>query len=157
MAAIRRNIDRHPDQLRRVLSDKAMRSEFLNKASSKDEDMISAFCSSKSNAESALKTKPKGYDGDHEDILLLRLKSFVIGRRLTDEEVTSPDFLKRLTALLEIMKPYVRLLPLGIIRSHEPDFEQITYLNRVIMPDPDMASDDDDDDSEESDLVSDDG
>ena len=80
-----------------------------------------------------LKTKPKGYDGDHKDIFLLRLRSFVIGRKLTDAEVTSSDFVDRLAGLLDIMRPYVSLA----VHQMNSLTGQITYLNHVVMPDPD--------------------
>lgn len=109
LVAMRRSIDRHPDRLRTVLMEPQMRKEFLANASKKDADVINAFISSRSNAESALKTKPKGFDADHKDILLLRLRSFTIGRKLTDEEVLGPHFLERVAELFRIMCPFVSL------------------------------------------------
>ncbi|WP_293741292.1 DUF2461 domain-containing protein [uncultured Pedobacter sp.] len=39
-----------------------------------------------------LKTAPKGFDADHQDIDLLRYKQFLLIHQFTDEEVLSTDF-----------------------------------------------------------------
>jgi len=49
----------------------------------------------------------QGYTADHKDIDLLRLRSFTIGRSLSEEEVTKPTFMDRVTQLMEIMSPFV--------------------------------------------------
>ncbi|KAB8267438.1 hypothetical protein BDV30DRAFT_41646 [Aspergillus minisclerotigenes] len=59
-----------------------------------------------------------GYGLDNENIRLLRLRSFTIGRPLADEELMSPNAQDKIAALIGIMEPFV------------------TYLNSVVMPDP---------------------
>ncbi|KAF4549863.1 Hypothetical protein D9617_19g101680 [Elsinoe fawcettii] len=136
MARLRSNIDRRPQQLKSVLMADRMRKEFLNGAPKNEKKVVQAFTSSKMNQESALKTKPKGYEKDHVDIDLLRLKNFTIGRQLTDVEVVSPGFLDLVADLMGVMKPFIH------------------YLNSIVMPDPD-AEDDDDDEEGSSDASSD--
>ena len=87
------------------------------------------------NADSALKTKPKvstssyfsgctcctwcyvdgsnrqlqGYDADHKDIKLLRLKSFTLSTKLGDSDITGADSLQRIADLIGSMVPLVRI------------------------------------------------
>lgn len=56
--AMRRAIDRHPRRLKDVLLNDRIRQEFLAGASKSDMAVVKAF--TKSNAENALKTRPKG-------------------------------------------------------------------------------------------------
>lgn len=53
----------------------------------------------------------QGYDANHRDIELLRLKSFTIGRKLGDEEVLAPRFIERLGELISCMLPFVSTVP----------------------------------------------
>lgn len=89
---------------------------------------IKAFAAS--NAEGALKTKPKGYAADNPNIELLKLKNFTIGRRLTDEEVADTGVMETVSSLIAVMAPFV------------------TYLNSVVMPDEDASSSDEDEEEE---------
>lgn len=49
----------------------------------------------------------KGYDADHRDIKLLRLKDFTIGRKLSDSDITAADGLQRIAGFIESMVPFV--------------------------------------------------
>ena len=49
----------------------------------------------------------QGYDADHVDIDLLRLRNYTIGRKLTEQEVIGADILDRISDLLSMMKPFV--------------------------------------------------
>jgi len=49
----------------------------------------------------------QGYEADHRDIDLLRLKSFTIGRSLHEDEITKPDFMSRIVELMTVMEPFV--------------------------------------------------
>ncbi|KAK3503952.1 hypothetical protein B0T13DRAFT_508700 [Neurospora crassa] len=86
--------------------------------------VIKAFCVA--NAENALKTKPKGFDAEHRDIELLKLRNFTVGKKLPDSVFTSKDGQEQVLDVIRAMVPFV------------------THLNRIVMPDPG-----DDDDSEE--------
>ncbi|PSK33447.1 sterol 24-C-methyltransferase [Elsinoe australis] len=134
LSRLRTDIDRRPQRFKSVLMDERMRKEFLGGAPKDEKKVVQKFVSSKTNKEYALKTRPQGYDKDHIDIDLLRLKNFTIGRQLTDEEVVSPNFLDRVADLMGVMKPFIH------------------YLNNVIMPDPDAEDDEEEeDDSDEDD------
>lgn len=52
-------IDRRPQDLKAVLTEGGLRREFLEGASKSDAQAVEAFVASKSNAENALKTRPK--------------------------------------------------------------------------------------------------
>lgn len=53
-----------------------------------------------------LKTKPKGFDIDHEAIDLLRYKQFLLIKRFTDQEVLSPHFLEQALDTFKNMRPF---------------------------------------------------
>lgn len=59
LAALRNDIDRQPQRLKSVLMNDQMRREFLNGVPNKEDKVVKAFTESPTNAESALKTKPK--------------------------------------------------------------------------------------------------
>ncbi|KAJ5560413.1 hypothetical protein N7513_002812 [Penicillium frequentans] len=115
LAALREDIDTYADQWKEVLRAPEMRREFLKGARDEDDAVVKAFAHH--NRESALKTKPKGYEADNKNIELLRLRSFTIGRPITDSEIMAADAQDRIVALIGVMEPFV------------------TYLNSVVMPD----------------------
>ena len=53
-----------------------------------------------------VKTSPKGFDATHEAIDLLRYKQFLLIKRFTDDEVTSPEFLKEAGQAYKNMRPF---------------------------------------------------
>lgn len=55
----------------------------------------------------ALKTAPKGYAKDHQDIDLLRLKTFTLSKKFDDSEVVLPDFPKTALAYFKAFMPLV--------------------------------------------------
>ncbi|KAF2135555.1 uncharacterized protein K452DRAFT_293012 [Aplosporella prunicola CBS 121167] len=112
---LRRNIDTRPHEIKRVLTDAGIREEFFDGIEDDEKEAVRAFV--KQNAESALKTRPQGYDKEHRDVELLRLRSFSIGRRVSDGVVEGPGGLARIAGLLARLGPF------------------ITYLNGVVMPD----------------------
>ncbi|GAB4409180.1 MAG: DUF2461 domain-containing protein [Bacteroidia bacterium] len=58
----------------------------------------------------ALRTAPKGYPKDHPEIDLLRMKSFVGTRTLTDAQLTSPDLVHRLAEDFRALYPLIDFL-----------------------------------------------
>ena len=52
-----------------------------------------------------LKTLPKGYDANNEHIELLKLKSFIAYRDLSDKEILSADAARKVAALCEQIHP----------------------------------------------------
>lgn len=57
-----------------------------------------------------LKTAPKGFAKDHPFVDLLQLKSFTVGRKLSDDLLTSPALLETIVAALAEMMPFNQLL-----------------------------------------------
>ena len=55
----------------------------------------------------AVKTAPKGYARDHPNIDLLRFKQHLFSIRYTQAQATAPDFLDRLDAALQAVRPFV--------------------------------------------------
>lgn len=55
----------------------------------------------------AVKTAPKGYAKDHPNIDLLRFKQHIFMIRYTEVEVAAADFMDRLDAALQAVRPFV--------------------------------------------------
>ncbi len=55
----------------------------------------------------AVKTAPKGYAKDHPQIDLLRQKQHLFMVRYSEAQATAPDFLDRLNAALQAVRPFV--------------------------------------------------
>lgn len=53
-----------------------------------------------------LKTSPRDYPADHPEIELLRYKSFLASHKLTDQLVTSPQFLDHCTIVFQALYPF---------------------------------------------------
>ncbi|KAG7104801.1 hypothetical protein HYQ44_016113 [Verticillium longisporum] len=84
-------------------------------------EAVDAFC--KGNQENALKTKPKGWEADHRDIELLKLRNYTVGAKIEDGLFAREDAQERLKDMAVAMEPFV------------------TFLNRIVMPDPGDTSD----------------
>ncbi|RYP67811.1 hypothetical protein DL769_005673 [Monosporascus sp. CRB-8-3] len=124
LARLRASIDERPHRLRRVLLDPAFRRTFLPGAKAGDErSAIAAFAAA--NQENALKTRPKGFHPEHRDLELLKLRNFTIGKKIDDSVLTSEDAQDKIMAIIRPMVPF------------------ITFLNSVVMPDPNLDSDSD--------------
>lgn len=61
-----------------------------------------------------LKTAPRGYDKEHPALDLLRKKSFIVRRSLSDEEVTGEHFLLEVKRTFEAMRPYFDYMSLVV-------------------------------------------
>ncbi|PVH98369.1 hypothetical protein DM02DRAFT_477706, partial [Periconia macrospinosa] len=136
LSALRRDIDRRPQRIKGVLNDAGMRRAFFGGVAANDKKTVKAFVNQSMNSSTALKKHPKGYDANHKDIELLRLRSFTVGTKLRDDEVVGEGGLERIAQLISCMVPF------------------ITYLNGVVMPDEESSGsseeeDDDDDDNED--------
>lgn len=57
-----------------------------------------------------LKTAPKGYPADHPHIALLKHKSFLAMKPVTDQEVLAPDFLPKALSIFQEMAPLLDYL-----------------------------------------------
>ncbi|MGM9479277.1 DUF2461 domain-containing protein [Pedobacter sp. GSP4] len=85
---IRENIAFDAQPMREILNDKTF---------------VSTFESLKGEH---LKTAPKGFDGDHQDIDLLRYKQFLLVSHFSDEEVLSTDYLNKCNQAFKNMRPF---------------------------------------------------
>lgn len=54
----------------------------------------------------AVKSAPKGFDKEHENIDLIKLKSFVVKHPFTDEEVLSENFAETLLYHFRLLRPF---------------------------------------------------
>ena len=57
-------------------------------------------------ARDPVKTAPKGFSKDDPNIDLLRLKSFVVTKKLTDKEVLAADFSEKVLKHYALLRPY---------------------------------------------------
>ncbi|MFL5754340.1 MAG: DUF2461 domain-containing protein, partial [Bacteroidia bacterium] len=93
LSAIRQEIDYHPAEFKKILSNK---------------DFVSYF--KKLDEEDKLKTAPKGYEKDNPNIELLKHKHFIVVHNLTDKQVTSPDFTEYCAKVYKAMLPLNKFL-----------------------------------------------
>jgi uncharacterized protein (TIGR02453 family) len=54
----------------------------------------------------ALKTAPRGFDKEHPNMDLIRMKQFIVTRSFTDDEVLAPNFLEEIDHSYKAMRPY---------------------------------------------------
>lgn len=54
----------------------------------------------------SVKTAPRGFDKEHPDLDLIRMKQFIVQRSFTDKEVLAPNFLNEIDASFKAMRPY---------------------------------------------------
>lgn len=62
----------------------------------------------------ALKRAPKGYDPDHPNIALLKLKDYIVLRKLSDKEVADEQFPDQALAIFKTMIPFVHYLNVAV-------------------------------------------
>ncbi|SEA20391.1 DUF2461 domain-containing protein [Pedobacter hartonius] len=85
-------------------------SEFLEII--KAENFVSLFTLSK---EDTLKKAPKGYDPQHPQIDLLKLKSFIATFPISDEELFTPSIVNHLKKAFEGIYPFVQFLKRAVV------------------------------------------
>ncbi|KAF1997957.1 hypothetical protein P154DRAFT_524496 [Amniculicola lignicola CBS 123094] len=107
LSRLRSDIDRKPHKIKHVLVSKGIRKAFLGGVSDDKTKAVEAFTNLSMNKSTALKKHPKGYDADHSDIELLRLRNFTLGTKLPDEEVVGAKGLARIAELVACMLPFV--------------------------------------------------
>ncbi|MCF6169105.1 DUF2461 domain-containing protein [Lutibacter sp.] len=54
----------------------------------------------------SLKTAPRGFDKNHPDLDLIKMKQFIITHKFTDAEVLSDDFLEKVNDSFKAMRPF---------------------------------------------------
>ncbi|RMJ23595.1 hypothetical protein PHISP_05524 [Aspergillus sp. HF37] len=105
LAVLREEIDQHSDRLKAVLVRPDMRSEIYDGIPDDTDAAVRAFVSQ--NKESALKVRPKGYNVDNDNIQLLRLRSFTMGRTISDAEIMDANVQDRIAGIIGVMEPFV--------------------------------------------------
>jgi len=121
LACMREDIDTQSHQFKSVLMGEKLRKTFFPAIKNDEAKVVAAFCNmSKMNA---LKKKPKDFAADHKDIELLKLRNFILTKKISDKDVTSKNFLAMVGDIVEALEPF------------------ITYLNNTVMPDPEPESD----------------
>ena len=88
LAKFRQEIDYNPQNLKRIINNKAFRKYFNDIEGSR------------------LKTKPKGYDIEHPEIELLRYKELFFTRRFKENDVCDKQFKNDIVEGCKILKPY---------------------------------------------------
>ncbi|MEQ9298680.1 MAG: DUF2461 domain-containing protein [Cyclobacteriaceae bacterium] len=96
LAKIRQEIDYNPDPLLAVLADEQFKS-FYGGLSGEQ-----------------LKTAPKGYEKDHMNIELLRFKSFVVFRKISNDQIGSKVFVNDVVKGFQLLKPLKDYLSVAI-------------------------------------------
>ncbi|KAJ9165680.1 Glycoside hydrolase family 92 protein [Coniochaeta hoffmannii] len=135
LARLRASIDERPWRWRRVLAEEGFRGTFLEGAMPGEEGAVGEFV--RRNQEGALKTKPKGFNADHRDIEMLKLKSFTVHKKVPDSVFTDKNGQEEIARILGALVGFV------------------THLNRIVMPDP--GDDDDSEEEEDQDEEGDEG
>lgn len=86
---IRKEFEMDSSEIRHILNEKQFKKAFGN-----------------FNGEYAVKTAPKGFNKDDENIDLIRLKSFFVNHSFTDSEVFAPDFKEKLLYHYQLLRPF---------------------------------------------------
>lgn len=86
---IRKEFEMDSSEIREILAEKNFRKAFGNFTQ-----------------DNVVKTAPKGFDKEDENIDLIRLKSFTVKHSFTDEEVFAPDFKENLIDHFGLLKPF---------------------------------------------------
>lgn len=93
LAKIRQEIDYNLHDFQKILQHKQFKEIFGNISS-----------------ENKLKRAPKGYDEDNKAIEFLKLKSFVVSTKLSDEEICAKSMQTSIIQLSKTVKPFVDFL-----------------------------------------------
>ncbi|PTB64627.1 hypothetical protein BBK36DRAFT_1176872 [Trichoderma citrinoviride] len=126
IAKLRQSIDERPRRWRRAMGDPLFRKTFFPALEKKGvEDVVKAFVGR--NQENALKKRPMGYEVTHRDIELLKLRNFTIMKNLDDEVLCGDNAQTKLKDILSGLSGFV------------------TFLNSIVMPDPNLDDDESDD------------
>ena len=103
LAAFREKVDRDPNGVLKAIEDERFRSVFGSVTGE------------------SLTRNPKGFPKDHPYAHLLRLKDVVFSRRLSDQDVLSPDLPDTIANDLDAAKPVLRYLDELAGPAPEPD------------------------------------
>ena len=93
LAKVRQEIDYNPEPLLQFVNDKKIQSFYGE-----------LYQGGK------LKTAPRGYPKDHENIVLLRLKHFFVFRTFPDDVLDQPDFNQQIIEACQLVQPLLQYL-----------------------------------------------
>lgn len=96
---IRQEIDYNFSKFQSILSDKKFKQTFGDLE--RTEGVV-------------LTRPPKGYEEDNEAIDYLKLKSFIASTKITEEDLTSKDLVKKVVEHFKVMKPFINFLNHGL-------------------------------------------
>jgi len=102
---IRQEIDYNPEAINKFIGS----SDFKKYFGSFEGDRLKKYFGSFEG--DRLKKAPKGYDPDHPNIELLKLKYYIVVHRISDEELFMPDFINYASTVFKVMLPlndYIR-------------------------------------------------
>lgn len=99
------NIKQDSQPLRDIISSPAFESYF-----GKAEPHLKGKRQNIFGAEDELKVAPKGVDKEHQDIDLLKCRSFAVVHRFMDSEVLDGGFGRAVAEVVEVMRPFVHCL-----------------------------------------------
>jgi uncharacterized protein (TIGR02453 family) len=94
LAQIRQEIDYNFDDFKKIIASKKFKQAFAEGIDRKD----------------SLQRAPKNYEEENPAIEFIKLKSFVVYRKLTDTELMSKDFVKTIAGIFQAAKPLVDFL-----------------------------------------------
>ena len=87
---IRKEIEFFHDDLEKIVTDQIFKKEFI--AITRDDN-------------NSLKNAPKGFDPNHPAVEFLKLKSYTASQKIDDKQFTKPDFTKKISQKLIVLKP----------------------------------------------------
>jgi uncharacterized protein (TIGR02453 family) len=94
LAAIRQELDYNLADWTKILNAKKFKITFENGLSKDD----------------ILQRPPKGYDAENPAVEFLKLKSFIVTKKITDTELQDKNFVKNIAALYTTVKPMLEFL-----------------------------------------------
>lgn len=92
---VRQEIDYNWEEFKRLISEKKFKA---------------AYTAFESDSGVKLSRPPKGYEADNPAVEFLKLKSVIAFRKLSDEEILSPDLAKTISSYFSAAKPLVYFL-----------------------------------------------
>ena len=94
LASVRQEIDYNFAEWTKILSAKKFKQTFAEGLSKED----------------ILQRPPKGYDVENPAIEFIKLKSFIVTRKMTDAELLNKDFVKNIASIFTAIKPMLDFL-----------------------------------------------
>jgi uncharacterized protein (TIGR02453 family) len=94
LASVRQEIDYNLDEFKKILSAKKFKETFTDGLSKED----------------TLQRPPKGYDDENPVVEFLKLKSFIVTKKLTDADLIDKNYEKKIVTIFAAVKPFLDFL-----------------------------------------------